>query len=52
MFKYHIDTYNALYQLKTEKEEELKSIYNMIKTELIDSRKYRSQDLIRDVLFI
>ncbi|EAX93805.1 hypothetical protein TVAG_054100 [Trichomonas vaginalis G3] len=37
--KYCIDSYIALYQLKTENEEELKSIYKMIKTELIDSNK-------------
>ena len=29
--KCHIDSYNALYQLKTEKEEDLNSIYEMIK---------------------
>ncbi|EAY18547.1 ankyrin repeat protein, putative [Trichomonas vaginalis G3] len=52
MFKYHIDAYIALYQLKTEKEEELNSIYNMIKTELIDSRKYCPNNIIRDILFI
>ncbi|EAX94787.1 hypothetical protein TVAG_058770 [Trichomonas vaginalis G3] len=38
-FKYYIDAYNALYQLKTENEEELNKIYKMINTELIDSKK-------------
>ncbi|EAY17357.1 hypothetical protein TVAG_319520 [Trichomonas vaginalis G3] len=47
--KYYIDSYNALYQLKTEKEEELKSIYKMIKTELIDSKKYPPQKILRDI---
>ncbi|EAX82882.1 hypothetical protein TVAG_527730 [Trichomonas vaginalis G3] len=50
--KYYIEIYNALYQLKTEKEEELKSIYEMIKTELIDSNKYPSKDIIEDILQI
>ncbi|EAY00021.1 hypothetical protein TVAG_029250 [Trichomonas vaginalis G3] len=30
--KYYIDTFNAMYQLKTENEEELIKIYKMIKT--------------------
>ena len=30
--KHQIDLYNALYQLKTENEENLKSIYKLIKT--------------------
>ena len=38
--KYYIDLYNALYLLKTENDEELNKIYNMIKTELINSKKY------------
>ncbi|EAY06105.1 hypothetical protein TVAG_349580 [Trichomonas vaginalis G3] len=51
-YKYYIDSYNALYQLKTEKEEELNSIYKMIKTELIDSKKDLPQNVIRNILKI
>ncbi|EAY10924.1 hypothetical protein TVAG_260090 [Trichomonas vaginalis G3] len=50
--KYYVDSYLALYQLKTEKEEELKSIYKMIKTELIDSKKYLPTNAIEDILYI
>ena len=50
--KYYIDSYNALYQLKTENEEKLKSIYKNIKTELIESRKYPPQIIIKDILNI
>ena len=32
VYKYYIDSYIALYQLKTDKEEELKEIYKKIKT--------------------
>ena len=38
--KHHIDLYNMLYQLNTKNEEELNSIYKMIKTELIESNKH------------
>ncbi|EAY18362.1 hypothetical protein TVAG_045640 [Trichomonas vaginalis G3] len=51
-FKYNIDIYNALYQLKTENEEDLNSIYKIIKTELIDSKKYLPKNIIRDILDI
>ncbi|EAY04438.1 hypothetical protein TVAG_396240 [Trichomonas vaginalis G3] len=51
-FKYYIDSYNALYQLKTEKEEELNKIYKMIQTELIDSEKRLPQILIKDIFDI
>ncbi|EAX74139.1 hypothetical protein TVAG_338790 [Trichomonas vaginalis G3] len=51
-FKYYIDVYIALYQLKTENKEELNSIYKMIKTELIDSKNYRPQNIIKDILDI
>ncbi|EAX91187.1 hypothetical protein TVAG_287110 [Trichomonas vaginalis G3] len=50
--KYYIDSYLALYRLKTENEEELKSIYKMIKTELIDSKKYLPTNAIEDILDI
>ncbi|EAX99323.1 ankyrin repeat protein, putative [Trichomonas vaginalis G3] len=50
IYKYYIDSYKALYQLKTEKEEELNSIYKMIKSELIDSKKFLPQDVINDNL--
>ena len=52
IYKYYIDSYNALYQLKTENEEELNSIYKMIKTELIDSNKSLPVKIIKDILFI
>ncbi|EAY04057.1 ankyrin repeat protein, putative [Trichomonas vaginalis G3] len=52
IYKYYIDSYLALYQLKTEKEEELKSIYKMIKTELIDSKNYLLTNSIKDILDI
>ncbi|EAY01266.1 hypothetical protein TVAG_027340 [Trichomonas vaginalis G3] len=52
IYKYYIYSYIALYQLKTEKEEELKSIYKMIKTELIDSKKYHPTNAIKDILNI
>ncbi|EAY17540.1 hypothetical protein TVAG_453680 [Trichomonas vaginalis G3] len=50
--KHYIDSYIALYQLKTEKEEELNSIYKMIKTELIDSKVCLPKSLIKDILNI
>ena len=49
MFKYHIDIYVALYQLKTENEEDLNSIYKMIKTNLIDSKKCSPQNIIERI---
>ncbi|EAY17576.1 hypothetical protein TVAG_454040 [Trichomonas vaginalis G3] len=52
IYKYYIDSYIALHQLKTEKEEELKSIYKMIKTELIDSKNYLPKNAIKDILNI
>ena len=50
--KYYIDIYNALYQLKTETEDEFNSIFKMIKTELIDSNKYSPKNIIEDILNI
>ncbi|EAY11159.1 hypothetical protein TVAG_498530 [Trichomonas vaginalis G3] len=50
IYKYYIDSYNALYQLKTEKEEELNEIYKMIKTELLDSKKHLARNVIKDIL--
>ncbi|EAY15979.1 ankyrin repeat protein, putative [Trichomonas vaginalis G3] len=52
MCKYYIDLYNALYQLKTENEEEIHKIFKMIKTELIDSKKLLPHTIIRDILCI
>ncbi|EAY19457.1 ankyrin repeat protein, putative [Trichomonas vaginalis G3] len=52
IFKYDIDIYNALYQLKTENEEDLKDIYKLIKTELIDSKKYPPKKIMEDILYI
>ncbi|EAY19948.1 hypothetical protein TVAG_402020 [Trichomonas vaginalis G3] len=51
-YKYYIDSYKALYQLKTDKEEEINSIYKMIKTELIDLKKHLPQNIIRNILNI
>ena len=50
--QYHIDIYNALYQLKTENDEDLKSIYKQIKTELIDSKNRHPKSIIKDILMI
>ncbi|EAY10617.1 hypothetical protein TVAG_282170 [Trichomonas vaginalis G3] len=52
VYKYYIDSYNTLYQLKTEKEEELNKIYKMIKTELIDSKKHPVGNVIKDIFNI
>ncbi|EAY04913.1 hypothetical protein TVAG_016850 [Trichomonas vaginalis G3] len=52
IFKYDIDIYNALYQLKTENEEDFNSIYKLIKTELIDSKKYPPKRIMDDILNI
>ncbi|EAY05397.1 ankyrin repeat protein, putative [Trichomonas vaginalis G3] len=46
IYKYYIDSYKALYQLKTENEEEIHNIYKMIKTELIESMKDLPQNII------
>ncbi|EAY11934.1 hypothetical protein TVAG_399390 [Trichomonas vaginalis G3] len=51
-YKNYIDLYNTLYQLKTENEGELNSIYQMIKTKLIGSKKYLPQVIIREILNI
>ena len=50
--KHYIDSYIALYQLKTDKEEDLNSIYRLVKTELIDSNKYPPQIIMQDILRI
>ncbi|EAY07046.1 hypothetical protein TVAG_311710 [Trichomonas vaginalis G3] len=52
IYKYYIDTYNVLYQLKTENEEELNSIYKIIKTELIDSRVCSPTSIVKDIFRI
>ena len=52
IFKYYIDPFIMLYQLKTEKEEELTNIYKIIKTDLIDSKQCLPQNIIRDILKI
>ncbi|EAY14093.1 hypothetical protein TVAG_351410 [Trichomonas vaginalis G3] len=50
IYKYHIDSYIALYQLKTGNDEDFNSIYKMIKTELIDSKRYFLKIIIKDIL--
>ncbi|EAY06894.1 hypothetical protein TVAG_056880 [Trichomonas vaginalis G3] len=50
--KYYIDSYNALYQLKVEKEEAINFIYKMIKSKLIDSKKRHPKDIMVDILNI
>ncbi|EAY16918.1 hypothetical protein TVAG_150690 [Trichomonas vaginalis G3] len=52
IYKYYIDSHIALYQLKTENVEELASIYELIKTNLIDSKKYQPQHIIISILNI
>ncbi|EAY18691.1 ankyrin repeat protein, putative [Trichomonas vaginalis G3] len=52
IYKCHIESYIALFQLRTNNEEELNSIYKMIKTELIDSKKYLPQIIIKEILSI
>ncbi|EAY22533.1 hypothetical protein TVAG_035560 [Trichomonas vaginalis G3] len=52
IFKHYIDSCIALYQLKTDNEEELYKIYKMIKTELIDSKKCPPQIIMKDILCI
>ncbi|EAY20335.1 ankyrin repeat protein, putative [Trichomonas vaginalis G3] len=51
-YKNYIDLYTALYRLKTENEEELNSIYKLIKAELIDSKKHLPQRITADILNI
>ncbi|EAY13227.1 ankyrin repeat protein, putative [Trichomonas vaginalis G3] len=51
-YKYYINLYNALYQLKTQNVEELNSIFKLIKTELIDSRNYHPDCIMKDILNI
>ncbi|EAX92890.1 hypothetical protein TVAG_467370 [Trichomonas vaginalis G3] len=48
-YKYYIDSCNALYHLKTENEEGLNTIYNMIKANLIDTQKCLPKDIIKDI---
>ncbi|EAY00149.1 hypothetical protein TVAG_330780 [Trichomonas vaginalis G3] len=52
IYKYYIDSFDALYQLKTENEEDLNKIYKILKTELIDSKKYLPKNLIEDILVL
>ncbi|EAY00781.1 hypothetical protein TVAG_231210 [Trichomonas vaginalis G3] len=52
IYKYYIDSYNALYRLKTDNEEDLNKIYEMIKTELIESNQYPPQNILKDILNI
>ncbi|EAY21604.1 ankyrin repeat protein, putative [Trichomonas vaginalis G3] len=52
IYKYHINIYNALYRLKTGNNEELNSIYKLIKIELIETRKYPPPKIIKDILDI
>ncbi|EAY05218.1 hypothetical protein TVAG_473970 [Trichomonas vaginalis G3] len=46
ILKDYIDSFNALYQLKTNNAEERKSIYNMFKTNLLKTKKYLPQTII------
>ncbi|EAY22962.1 hypothetical protein TVAG_077090 [Trichomonas vaginalis G3] len=52
IYGYYIDSYNALYQLKTDNEEELNKIYKMIKANLIDSKKFHPKNIMEDILGI
>ncbi|EAX94882.1 hypothetical protein TVAG_370530 [Trichomonas vaginalis G3] len=51
-YKNYIDTFTALYQLKTENKEELNSIFKLIKTNLIDSKIYLPQNIVKTILDI
>ncbi|EAY13493.1 hypothetical protein TVAG_343220 [Trichomonas vaginalis G3] len=50
IYKYYIDSYIALFQLKTANEEDLNSIFQMIKKNLIDSKIFAPQTIARDIL--
>ncbi|EAY12885.1 ankyrin repeat protein, putative [Trichomonas vaginalis G3] len=50
--RYYIDCYNVLYQLKTNNEKELNTIYTMIKSDLIDSNKCYPSKVVKDILSI
>ncbi|EAY01260.1 hypothetical protein TVAG_027280 [Trichomonas vaginalis G3] len=52
IYKCHINSYNALYKLKTEKEEDLDSIYKMIKTDLIETNPSIATKIIRNIFEI
>ncbi|EAY18873.1 ankyrin repeat protein, putative [Trichomonas vaginalis G3] len=52
MYKYYIDSFALLYQLKTTNEDELNVIYKMIKMDLIESKKHLPQNIIKDILNI
>ena len=45
-YAYYIDLYKTLYQLHSEKEEELNLIYKLIKSNLIDSKKHEPTNII------
>ncbi|EAY11074.1 hypothetical protein TVAG_044980 [Trichomonas vaginalis G3] len=52
-YQNYIDSYTALYQLKTDKEEEeLNTIYKMIKTNLIDSKMCLPKKMVKEILNI
>ncbi|EAX97444.1 hypothetical protein TVAG_226880 [Trichomonas vaginalis G3] len=48
-FKECIDSFNALYQLKTNNEEEIRSIYKLIKINLLESKIYLPQFIIQSI---
>ena len=52
IYAYYINSFNALYQLKTRNDEEINSIYEMIKTNLIDSKKYLPENIVKDIFNI
>ncbi|EAY18014.1 hypothetical protein TVAG_113580 [Trichomonas vaginalis G3] len=52
MFKYYIDLYNTLYQLKTTNEQDLSSIYKKIKSDLIESKIYLPSKIMEHILNI
>ncbi|EAY19401.1 ankyrin repeat protein, putative [Trichomonas vaginalis G3] len=52
IYKYHIDSFTALYQLKTDNDDELNSIYKMIKTNLIDSQNISPKTIAKSILII
>ncbi|EAX98993.1 hypothetical protein TVAG_432020 [Trichomonas vaginalis G3] len=48
-YQSHVDTYNALYRLKTNNEEDLKEIFHKIKTNLIALHNCSPTDIISDI---
>ncbi|EAY21320.1 hypothetical protein TVAG_166950 [Trichomonas vaginalis G3] len=46
-YKDYVETFNSLYQLKSENEEEINKLFNMIKTNLIDTKYFGVDQIIK-----